>query len=629
ATPIGVLAAIFLNEYTRENWLTRVINMSVLNLAGVPSIVHALFGLGAFVLFAGLGKSVLAASLTLAVMTLLSQDAVGPSLRWNAGVLGNHRAVVRVEAPAEAVRVRIPWRRRDAAPEKKAVFVRNARTGAKVDNVTPLAITREYGEFVFQPSAGAGEYDFYYMPYRLGASRNYPQVRYIEPERTADEAWLKRLGLSNGGAPAAARALPAAKFVGLQAVDDFDAFPPMELIATAAETEALLKKSSGEAFLLFPEDRRRSIRMADDLPWPWAEGPKAVLAGDADRGEFFSFQIGVWACGRALEDVEVRFSDLRAAAGDVLSASAWRCINTGGTDWNGEPFRKPVAVAKGKVQALWCGVQVPAECAPGLYSGEATVTAKGAGPKSVRLDLTVRAALRADGGDGEPERMSRLRWLDSTLAMDDEIVRPFVPLTVSVRTIGCLGRALTLGGDGFPAGIKSFFASDVTRLVEKGRDVLAGPMAFVVEDGAGKVLSWRPVRFAFTGRAAGKVAWEFRNETGDLRLDGKAWMEMDGYVEYQVRISAAAAVSVKDIRLEIPWARDSARYMMGLGQKGGLRPPEFRWAWDQKKNQDSLWLGAVNAGMQVGLRAENYSRPLNTNFYLSKPLNMPPSWFNG
>jgi phosphate transport system permease protein len=70
ATPIGVLAAIFLNEYARENWLTRVINLAVVNLAGVPSIVHALFGLGAFVLFAGLGKSILAASLTLAVMTL-------------------------------------------------------------------------------------------------------------------------------------------------------------------------------------------------------------------------------------------------------------------------------------------------------------------------------------------------------------------------------------------------------------------------------------------------------------------------------------------------------------------------------------------------------------------------------
>ena len=70
ATPIGVLAAVFLNEYARENALTRTVNLAVVNLAGVPSIVHALFGLGAFVLFAGIGKSILAASMTLAVMTL-------------------------------------------------------------------------------------------------------------------------------------------------------------------------------------------------------------------------------------------------------------------------------------------------------------------------------------------------------------------------------------------------------------------------------------------------------------------------------------------------------------------------------------------------------------------------------
>lgn len=70
ATPIGVLAAVFLNEYARETWITRVINLAVVNLAGVPSIVHALFGLGAFVLFAHMGRSILAASLTLAIMTL-------------------------------------------------------------------------------------------------------------------------------------------------------------------------------------------------------------------------------------------------------------------------------------------------------------------------------------------------------------------------------------------------------------------------------------------------------------------------------------------------------------------------------------------------------------------------------
>ena len=70
AAPVGVLAAVYLNEYARESWFTRVINMAVVNLAGVPSIVHALFGLGAFVLFADMGRSIIAAALTLAIMTL-------------------------------------------------------------------------------------------------------------------------------------------------------------------------------------------------------------------------------------------------------------------------------------------------------------------------------------------------------------------------------------------------------------------------------------------------------------------------------------------------------------------------------------------------------------------------------
>ena len=70
AAPIGILAGVYLNEFARENWFTRIVNLAVVNLAGVPSIVHALFGVGAFVYFAGLGRSILAASLTLAIMTL-------------------------------------------------------------------------------------------------------------------------------------------------------------------------------------------------------------------------------------------------------------------------------------------------------------------------------------------------------------------------------------------------------------------------------------------------------------------------------------------------------------------------------------------------------------------------------
>jgi phosphate transport system permease protein len=70
SVPLGVAAAVYLSEYARDNWLTRLINLAIINLAGVPSIVYALFGVGAFVIFFGFGTSILSASLTLAIMTL-------------------------------------------------------------------------------------------------------------------------------------------------------------------------------------------------------------------------------------------------------------------------------------------------------------------------------------------------------------------------------------------------------------------------------------------------------------------------------------------------------------------------------------------------------------------------------
>jgi phosphate transport system permease protein len=96
SVPLGVAAAIYLSEYAGDNWFTRAINLAIINLAGVPSIVHALFGVGAFVIFFGFGTSILSASLTLAIMTLPvvivatkeSLEAVPTAFReacWNMG----------------------------------------------------------------------------------------------------------------------------------------------------------------------------------------------------------------------------------------------------------------------------------------------------------------------------------------------------------------------------------------------------------------------------------------------------------------------------------------------------------------------------------------------------------------
>lgn len=96
SAPLGILAAIYLNEYARDNWFHRCINLAVINLAGVPSIVHALFGLGAFVYAANFGYSIISAALTLAIMTMpvvitSTREALGAVPRafreacWNVG----------------------------------------------------------------------------------------------------------------------------------------------------------------------------------------------------------------------------------------------------------------------------------------------------------------------------------------------------------------------------------------------------------------------------------------------------------------------------------------------------------------------------------------------------------------
>jgi phosphate transport system permease protein len=70
SVPLGIAAAIYLAEYAKENRLTRLIRIAIINLAGIPSVVYGLFGLGLFVLFLKFGTSILAASLTLSIMTL-------------------------------------------------------------------------------------------------------------------------------------------------------------------------------------------------------------------------------------------------------------------------------------------------------------------------------------------------------------------------------------------------------------------------------------------------------------------------------------------------------------------------------------------------------------------------------
>ena len=536
---------------------------------------------------------------------------------WNADQFGNIRAVVNVEAAEKTAFARIEWRRRDIDPAEKAIIVTTSG-GRRVATVSFGTINREYGEVYFEPLAGPGIYYIYYLPYTKSGSANYPKDFYPKPAPgTGANSFV-------AGTP-----VDKARVVEIQSVDAFNSFYPMEVIATAAETDALAKANATKDFVVFPEDRMFPIKMTDDLPQRWIErGPQSSFSGDARRGEFYAFQFGVYAL-RSIENVRVDFTDLKAANGTKLSATNVACINTDGVSYDAKPFTTSVSVEMGKVQAMWCALDVPLAAATGVYKGAATITANNSAPQTVDLIFHIAKEVAVNSGFNEPEKMTRLKWLNSTLAQENTVIPPYTPIVVKGNEISILGRSMTLSNDGLPGSIATRFSPEMTSMSDY-TPVLKHPMSFSVVDKDGLEFAPMPRSVSFTEKTPGTVKWRASTKYSNVLMDVDGSMEFDGFVAYTVKLTAIDDISLSDIRLNIPYAKDAAKYMMGLGEKGRATPPFLRWKWEvATKNQDGAWLGGVNAGLQFSLRDEKYARPLNTNFYLQKPLLLPASWGNG
>jgi hypothetical protein len=547
---------------------------------------------------------------------------------WDADTLGNHRVVIRVdETHGPAVRVEIPWRRRDQHPEKKALILIDRASGSHVTDLVCRHINREMANLAFQPVSDHADYELYFMPYTGTVQAPYPQITYLEPDQARASAWITHYQSME---ETDYLLLPQAEAVEIQSIDELSSFYPMEVIATRAETESLLRAHPHEPFLLFPEDRAYPIRMPDDLPYRWIElGPNQLFHATAARGEYYPFQAGVFAARSDISRLNAVCSDLRNSAGQiVIPAAAVGCINLGGLDWTGKAFHKELSVPQGRIQPLWFGIQIPEDAAPGDCSGEISVQAEGVETQKFPITLHIEAQQIADHGDNQPERLSRLRWLDSTIALDDEVVAPFIPITVNESVFAILGRTIEIGADGFPRRIQSYFTPEMTGLREEGCDILSRKVSLNIADLNGQPLPWQCENEAkVTRQASGLVEWQASARAGAVVLELKAGLEFDGNLEYTLLLRAEEQIQLADVRLEVPFRSRAARYMLGLGFRGGLRPPSYIWKWDvAHKNQDSLWLGDVNAGLQVTLKDECYSRPLNTNFYTLKPLASPISW---
>jgi hypothetical protein len=296
----------------------------------------------------------------------------------------------------------------------------------------------------------------------------------------------------------------------------------------------------------------------------------------------------------------------------VISKDSVTCFNQEGIGWDGNPLTFSVDVAKGDVQALWCGISVPEHAKEGRYLGTATITADGVAPAAIRVTIRVDERVLADRGDGEGWRHSRLRWLNSTLGNDDLPVTPYGAMELAGNTITASGKTVAIGTNGLPESVGI-----------NGRRVLAEPVRFEVVT-AGGTVPFTADNLSVKQVAAGKVAWSASSEQGGLKFGCTATMEYDGYLSYSIRLSAAGGdVAVRDIRLVTVYAPESAEYFMGTGFAGGLRPERHEWDW--KGPYDSYWMGGDLSGLHVEFIGDVYHGPLIADY---KP-GAPKNWSNG
>ncbi|MFT4092656.1 MAG: DUF6067 family protein [Niabella sp.] len=542
---------------------------------------------------------------------------------WDADSLGNHRFVINVSEKEylknkNVAQVVINWRRRDEQPQEKGIIIVDARTNSVIRNVKIINSTNESGTILFEPVSGAGDYYVYYLLYRHAGSPNYPKGYYLKQDTNTNGPWLKQTFLR--------KAYGIAIVKKYEAINEFNSFYPMEFIATKAETDHIIKSAKGASYIVFAEDRLHPVKMTNYLPERWIQkGIRNTFKDTAARGAYLAFQLGVYAL-EDLKNVHIRFSDLQSGAGKVIPAKNLSCLNTNGTDYQGQSLTKTVDVTAGTVQSMWCAVDVPISAVAGNYTGKAIVESAGKSSYQINLSVLVTNKIAAD----EPEKQTRLKWLNSTLAQDNTVIAPYTPLQVNDTAISLLGRKILLSKEGFPAQIQTFFTPEMTGTTAMPNNLLAEGLHFhFIEAATKKNVQLQSQGLKFLQKDPGTVRWEAINTSPSLQMQVDAKLEFDGFLAYSVKLTALEDVSFSDITFHIPVTPALAQYFMGLGLKGGARPDSVLWKWDvAHKNQDGAWIGAVNAGLQFSLRDEHYVRPLNTNFYLQKPLLLPASWGN-
>lgn len=336
------------------------------------------------------------------------------------------------------------------------------------------------------------------------------------------------------------------------------------------------------------------------------------------------------SCGNILNlkrgEIKVFYGEITLDHDDMIRA--WitcpgkaECLSNEGQNYLGEWFDKLDKCAKANVpKRLWFYVKAPD--AAGKYNGTIKVTNTA---RKVFSDLTIVLNVSEEVFDGDSfanqKNLNRLFWLNSKLAQNSDVPKPFVPLTYENNTVKFLGREIELDELGLPKKITSFFDEKIA-ISEKRYEILSDKIKFTVAGESFKTISSGAVCEEDT------LSFSSVSESASFMMKIRAKIEFDGFCDYSILLIAKRGTKLSDVNLCLPISEYSSKYFMGLGHEGGKFEAPLNFKWSADKHQDSFWVGNVNAGIRVKFKGENYKKPLTDTFYKYKPLVMPKSWDN-
>lgn len=355
--------------------------------------------------------------------------------------------------------------------------------------------------------------------------------------------------------------------------------------------------------------------MVDKIPSRWLGQSHDKFSATVLRGEHFTFQLAVFVPNTqdSLVNVTAEISG--------LSPLSVTCYNLEGVDSTGLSFTKSISVSPGRVQPLWFGATIPENLAAGSkIAGSVAIGSTLTSPTAtVQIILSVSDAPGSvNAGDNIPSLYTRLRWLNSDLAMDTEVVTPYTAITsqkehASCDTVSILNRDVILGTLGFPVAVNvttpatmhGALPSRTTPILDDGGIHLE---VYLTENQP-------PLNFTAHGcpvvnlTGPGRAMWSAVSTVtvGTLSLTANVTMTLsfEGYMDAQIDLTASIPTNVSDIRLITPIRAADGLIRMGMDMEAlpvsTGAPIMWRWGAPSKMSS-AVWVGSPSAGVRLHLK---------------------------